>query len=111
MVEKSYSFKWSRFNLSLEVIKMNNSAKNQAYPQLQKFLDKFTEVSVQIGNQVHFSVLIPWTTPPLLSGLLASAGDWKVVLVQIIILIICTLFYIPFIKISERVALKQAERL
>ncbi|RHW54098.1 PTS sugar transporter subunit IIC [Lactobacillus bombicola] len=64
-----------------------------------------------IGFVKPLSVLIPWTTPPLLSGLLASAGDWKVVLVQIIILIICTLFYIPFIKISERVALKQAERL
>ncbi|RMC44651.1 PTS sugar transporter subunit IIC [Lactobacillus sp. ESL0230] len=62
-----------------------------------------------IGFVKPLSVLIPWTTPPLLSGLLASAGDWKVVLVQIIILIVCTLFYIPFIKISERVALKQAE--
>ena len=36
---------------------MNNSAKNQAHPQLQKFLDKFTEVSVQIGNQVHLRSL------------------------------------------------------
>ncbi|BDR60858.1 PTS sugar transporter subunit IIC [Lactobacillus xylocopicola] len=62
-----------------------------------------------IGFVKPLSVLVPWTTPPILSGILASAGDWKVVLVQIVILVVCTLFYIPFIKISERVALKQAE--
>lgn len=62
-----------------------------------------------IGFVKPLCVYIPWTTPPLISGFLASAGDWKVVLVQIIILAVCTLFYIPFIKISERVAIKQAE--
>lgn len=62
-----------------------------------------------IGFVKPLSVLVPWTTPPIISGLLASAGDWKVVLVQIIILAVCTVFYIPFIKISERVALRQAE--
>ena len=53
--------------------------------------------------------MVPWTTPPILSGILSSGGDWKVVLVQILILAVCTVFYIPFIKISERVARKQAE--
>ncbi|WEV51548.1 PTS transporter subunit EIIC [Lactobacillus sp. ESL0731] len=62
-----------------------------------------------IGFVKPLSVLVPWTTPPILSAIIASAGDWKVVLVQIIILAVCTIFYIPFIKISERVALKQAE--
>nr|WP_233551574.1 MULTISPECIES: hypothetical protein [unclassified Lactobacillus] len=62
-----------------------------------------------IGFVKPLSVLVPWTTPPILSGILASAGDWKVVIVQIVILAVCTLFYIPFIKISERVAIKQAQ--
>lgn len=62
-----------------------------------------------IGFVKPLSVLVPWTTPPILSGILASAGDWKVVFVQIVILAVCTIFYIPFIRISERVALKQAE--
>ncbi|MBP2057186.1 PTS system cellobiose-specific IIC component [Lactobacillus colini] len=55
------------------------------------------------------SVYLPWTTPPFISGFLASGGDWKVVFVQIIIIIITTLFYIPFIKIAEKVAKKSAE--
>lgn len=55
------------------------------------------------------SVYVPWTTPPLISGFLSSRGDWKVVIVQVIILIITTLFYIPFIKISAKVAKESAE--
>lgn len=62
-----------------------------------------------IGFVKPLAYMVPWTTPPILSGILSSGGDWKVVLVQIIILAVCTLFYIPFIKISERVAMKQAE--
>ncbi|MGT2845949.1 PTS sugar transporter subunit IIC [Streptococcus massiliensis] len=62
-----------------------------------------------IGFVQPLSVYIPWTTPPIISGYLASAGDLKVVFVQIIIIIATTAFYIPFLKISERVALKQME--
>lgn len=61
-----------------------------------------------IGFVAPLSVYIPWTTPPLISGLLASGGDWKVVLVQVIILVVCTLFYVPFIKVAQRVAEQSA---
>lgn len=61
-----------------------------------------------VGFVEPLIVLVPWTTPPLISGFLASGGDLKVVLLQIIILAVTTLFYIPFLKISERVAMKQA---
>ncbi|MGT2907819.1 PTS sugar transporter subunit IIC [Streptococcus dentiloxodontae] len=60
-----------------------------------------------IGFVEPLSVYIPWTTPPLISGYLASAGDFKVVLVQIVIIAVTTMFYIPFLKISEKVTLKQ----
>ena len=43
-------------------------------------------------------VYIPWTTPPLLSGYLATAGDWRAILVQALILILGVLLYIPFCK-------------
>ncbi|MHA7117649.1 PTS sugar transporter subunit IIC [Aerococcus viridans] len=62
-----------------------------------------------VGFVEPLSVLVPWTTPPLISGFLASGGDWKVVLLQILILAVTTLFYIPFLKISERVSRKQAK--
>lgn len=63
-----------------------------------------------VGFIKPLTVLIPWTTPPLLSGYLASSGDFKVVLVQLVILTITTLFYLPFLKISERVSRQQTEQ-
>lgn len=62
-----------------------------------------------LGFVEPLAVMVPWTTPPIVSGLIASSGDFKVVLVQIVIIAICTLAYIPFIKVAERVAIKTAE--
>lgn len=46
-------------------------------------------------------VYIPWTTPPLLSGYLATAGDWRAIIVQALILVIGVLIYIPFVKMND----------
>jgi cellobiose PTS system EIIC component len=55
-------------------------------------------------------VYIPWTTPPLLSAYLATAGDWKAVLVQAVIIIGGAFLYLPFMKISERVSQMGADK-
>lgn len=52
-------------------------------------------------------VLVPWTTPPLLNGFLATGGDWRAIVVQVISFTVGVLFYIPFMKISEAVLAKQ----
>lgn len=54
-------------------------------------------------------VLVPWTTPPLIGPYLSTAGDWRAVILQIVILAIGVVLYLPFMKISERVAATQAE--
>ncbi|MNN62748.1 Lichenan permease IIC component [compost metagenome] len=54
-------------------------------------------------------VAIPWTTPPVISGYLATAGDWRASVVQIIIIIALVFLYLPFLKISERVAKSSVE--
>ncbi|MGN0371235.1 MAG: PTS sugar transporter subunit IIC [Enterocloster sp.] len=51
-------------------------------------------------------VYIPWTTPPLLSGYLATAGDWRAIIVQALILVLGVLLYIPFVKINDAVMAK-----
>ncbi|MFD1394156.1 PTS sugar transporter subunit IIC [Lacticaseibacillus jixianensis] len=56
-----------------------------------------------IGLVKPLSVMVPWTTPPLLSGFLASQGDYKVVLVQLFILVLTTLFYVPFLRVAAHV--------
>ncbi|MHA5188987.1 PTS sugar transporter subunit IIC [Oenococcus oeni] len=61
-----------------------------------------------IGWMSRVVVFILWTTPPLLSAYLATAGDWRAVIVQLLIIIIGVLFYLPFMKISERVMAREA---
>lgn len=64
-----------------------------------------------IGFMNKCTVLVPWTTPPLLNGFLATGGDFRAIIVQLVIIIIGVLLYLPFMKISERVSRKQAEAL
>lgn len=62
-----------------------------------------------IGFVKPLTVMVPWTTPPLISGFLASQGDIKVVILQIIILIVTGLFYLPFVIVAKKAAIKQSE--
>lgn len=55
-----------------------------------------------------FSILVPWTTPPLLNAFLASGGDWKAPVVHLVVIVAQTLLYIPFLRIAERVAKREA---
>jgi len=61
------------------------------------------------GFMNRVTVMIPWTTPPFISGYLATAGDWRAVVVQAVILILNVLVYIPFLKVSERVMANQVD--
>lgn len=49
-------------------------------------------------------VQIPWTTPPLISAYLATAGDWRAVVLQAIIIIVTVFIYLFFLRIDEKVA-------
>jgi len=60
-----------------------------------------------IGFMDPCVVYIPWTTPPLISAYLATAGDWKAVVVQLIIIVIGVLIYLPFVKVNDKIAEKQ----
>ncbi|BDR59383.1 PTS sugar transporter subunit IIC [Xylocopilactobacillus apicola] len=52
---------------------------------------------MQAGILPLFSgVLAPWTTPPIISGFII--GGWRTALWQLIIIILSTLFYWPFIR-------------
>lgn len=51
---------------------------------------------------------VPWTVPPLLSGLLYT-GQFQGAIVQLVILIVSTAIYIPFVRIADKMALKNQE--
>ena len=62
-----------------------------------------------IGFMNHCVVMIPWTTPPILSAYLATGGDIRAVVVQIAIIVGGAFLYLPFMKINERVMSNIAE--
>lgn len=64
-------------------------------------------VATAIGFMNPCVVYIPWTTPPLVNAYLATAGDWRAVVVQLIVIIIGVLLYLPFVKVNDRIMEKQ----
>lgn len=50
----------------------------------------------------HIVAYVPWSVPPLLSGWLGSGGDLRNVVLQVILIAIGTLVYLPFLIAYER---------
>ncbi len=60
-----------------------------------------TYASILIGFMKPFNgVIAPWPTPPLFSGFLVSG--WQGVVVQIVVIIVSTLIYYPFIVALDK---------
>lgn len=47
--------------------------------------------------------LVPWTTPPIISGFLATGGDWKAAVLSVVLLVIAVLMYIPFVMAANKI--------
>lgn len=73
-------------------------------PSLGIFISYMATV---VGFMDPCVVQIPWTTPPLLSAFLATAGDFKAIIVQLVIIVLGVLIYIPFVRINDKVLEKQ----
>lgn len=48
------------------------------------------------------SVLIPWTTPPVLSAFLATSGDWRAAVLAVLLIGLSVLIYLPFVLAMSR---------
>ncbi|WP_028273209.1 PTS sugar transporter subunit IIC [Atopococcus tabaci] len=56
-------------------------------------------------------VMIPWTTPPILSAYIATAGSIGAVITQIVCIAVATLTYLPFVQVSNKaVTIEEAEK-
>ncbi|EUJ41996.1 PTS cellobiose transporter subunit IIC [Brochothrix campestris] len=51
-------------------------------------------------------IAIPWTTPPLISGYLATGGDITGSILQVVIIVIDILIYFPFFKMLDNEKMK-----
>ncbi len=54
-------------------------------------------------------VQVPWTTPAVISAFLTTGGDFRAAIWQVIEIAAAMAIYLPFMRVSERVAAKQAE--
>lgn len=59
-------------------------------------------IATSVGLIAKTSALIPWTTPPILSGYLATNGDWKASVLQVILLALGVVIYLPFVYLTNR---------
>lgn len=75
-------------------------------PIIQALIAYFATALGLVSRTVVF---IPWVTPPVISGYLATAGDWRAPILQILLIVLGVFIYLPFLKISERVSIRQAE--
>lgn len=65
-------------------------------------------VLTKIGFLGAFYAELPWATPPILSGIVGS-GDWKVFIIQAVVLVLGILIYAPFFKMFEKEQAKETE--
>lgn len=54
-----------------------------------------------IGFAGKAYIMIPWCMPPVINGLLATGGNIGAAVTQIICIAVCTLIYLPFVKIRN----------
>ncbi|MBD7908218.1 PTS sugar transporter subunit IIC [Sporosarcina gallistercoris] len=54
--------------------------------------------------------IIPWTTPPILSGYLVTGGSWRGIVLQLVNFAIAVAIYIPFVMVGVRALKQQAGR-
>ncbi len=62
--------------------------------------------AVLIGFVSAPFVELPWATPPLLIGSIAS-GDWKYIILTLINIAIGVVIYYPFVKVYEQQELQR----
>lgn len=54
--------------------------------------------------------ILPWTTPPILSGYLVTGGSWRGIALQVVNLIVAIAIYIPFIMAGVRAGKQQDQK-
>lgn len=70
-----------------------------------------TYLSMELGLVNKIVASVPWTTPVFISGFLATGGDWRAIVLQVVNIVVVIAFYYPFIAMWDRkqYALEQAE--
>lgn len=60
--------------------------------------------ATKVGLMGPAVIQVPWTTPVFINSFLATAGDWRSIIVQALILVLGVLIYMPFVKVNDKVS-------
>ena len=78
------------------------------YPQINFIIAYY---ATAWGWVSHIVAYVPWSVPPLLSGWLGSGGDLRNVVLQIILIGVGVVIYLPFLLAYERsISAKKAQQ-
>jgi len=77
-------------------------------PMLVTAVSYLAMASGMVGRTV---AIVPWATPPIISGFLVTGGDWRACVLQIINIAISFVIYLPFIKVADRAELKREKEM
>ncbi|MBU5268038.1 PTS sugar transporter subunit IIC [Virgibacillus proomii] len=67
-------------------------------------------IALATGLVPRTVAILPWTTPPILSGYLVTGGSWRGIALQIVNLVIAIAMYIPFILAGTRTMKRNGEK-
>jgi PTS system cellobiose-specific IIC component len=73
------------------------------YPQINFVIAYF---ATEFGMVSKIVAYVPWSVPPLLSGWLGSGGDFRNVLLQVLLIALGVVIYLPFLMAYERSMMK-----
>src|SRR5699024_1181830 len=59
-------------------------------------------VATSLGLISKTVVLVPWTTPPVVSAFLSTSGDWRAALLAVLLIILSVIIYLPFVMATNR---------
>lgn len=48
------------------------------------------------------TVMVPWTTPPVISAYLATGGDWKAAALSLALIVLSVILYMPFVIAANK---------
>lgn len=66
--------------------------------------------ATSLGLIGRVTAMIPWATPPILSGFLATGGDWRASVFQVFEIILAFVIWYPFFKLAEKQQILKEEQ-
>lgn len=66
-------------------------------------------IALAIGLVPKTVALVPWSTPPILSGFLVTGGSWRGIALQLFNIAVAVIIYLPFVVAGARAMNKQMD--